>query len=75
MKQVLLGLFAICIGCLLIFFRKAYARYVIREQNRIWGFKFGETQVKISEIVAILVGTGFIFWGIMVASGMGRLRW
>jgi hypothetical protein len=51
-------------GVLLIVFRKPFSRLCVSSQNRTWGFKFGEREIIISQMVAIVVGAGAIIWGL-----------
>jgi hypothetical protein len=65
-KEILIGFIAIVIGILALIFNKTFARIAIEQQNKTWGFKFGHRDIIISRIVTIIVGTGFILWGISV---------
>lgn len=55
----------IIFGVLLIIFRKPIVKIVLTGQNKIWGFKFGEKEVKPSEYVVIFVGLLAIILGIV----------
>jgi hypothetical protein len=58
------GIVGIATGVLLIVFRKRFARKSVREQNAFWGLRMGEGEVRISEIVAVPIGIGFIAFGV-----------
>jgi hypothetical protein len=58
------GIVGIVTGVLLIVFRKRFARKSVREQNAFWGLRMGEREVRISEIVAVPIGIGFIVFGV-----------
>ncbi len=54
----------IVIGILIIVFRKFLAKQSMSSQNKFWGFRFGSREVKVSEYVAIIVGSLFVLIGI-----------
>jgi hypothetical protein len=62
--DVFSGLLISTLGVLIIVFREPFARMTVREQNRFWGFKFGESQVQISKVIAIIVGMGAFLIGL-----------
>lgn len=60
------------VGVGLIVLRKRFARYTIRQQNRVWGFQFGENARRSAEVVALVVGVGFVTMGILATLGVIR---
>ncbi len=56
---------AVALGGLILVFRAAFARFLIEEQNAAWGFQFGERGVKAAKSVLVIVGLGFIVWGVL----------
>ena len=74
MKRTFIFLVGLSIGIYLLVFRKQFARSCIKDQNRLWGFHFGEREVWISEIVAVIVGFGFILFAVLAALGVGRVK-
>jgi hypothetical protein len=51
---------SLIIGISLIIFRRQYSRYVMDMQNRTWGTHSGTRDIKITEVVTLIVGAGFI---------------
>lgn len=68
-KHYITSIISVLVGCGLLFWRKRFAAAVVKEQNRMWGFHFGEREERISVIVAIIVGSGFLTIGIFGLSG------
>ena len=65
MKELITDTISIAVGFVAIFFRKRFAREIIEAQKSTpWGSNYGDKEVKISEIVIIVVGIGFIAFGI-----------
>jgi hypothetical protein len=58
-------LIAILVGFLLIIFRKWFAKECISFQNTVWGFNFGKKEIKITEIVTVVVGATAILFGLL----------
>ena len=54
----------IVVGCILIIFRRRFARYAIGFQNEMWGLHFGEDMVRIGGWIVSVVGLGIIWTGI-----------
>jgi hypothetical protein len=70
------GVVGIVVGVLLIVFRKPFARKTVRDQNAFWGFRMGERHVRISELVAVPIGIGFIVMGVwMLLDAFGVLHY
>jgi hypothetical protein len=55
----------ILLGVILIVFRRQVAEKIIQSQNSLWGFHFGEQEIKSSEIVVVIVGIGAIIFAIL----------
>lgn len=51
------------VGLGLILFRREFARWVLRSQNRFWGFRFGDAELRVTELVTGIVGLGFLVVG------------
>jgi hypothetical protein len=64
--------FFITIGCLLIVFRKSFARTAVAQQNLFFGLRLGERSVKLTEYGAALGGLGFIVISVLSLLGVGR---
>lgn len=60
MNKIISDVIAIVVGCLMVIFHKSFARLIIEQQNKFWGFHFGDREVKISGIISIIAGTGMI---------------
>ena len=65
-KEHMAGIIAILAGSLIIVFRSWFANNIIEAQNRVWGYNFGEREIKASKFVAFLVGICAIVWGLLV---------
>lgn len=46
----------------------------MEQQNRFWGFGFGEREVRITEYIAIVVGVGGIVCGSLLLSGIWEIK-
>jgi hypothetical protein len=73
-KQMVFSLMSLFVGCLLIFFRSTFAHKVVEQQNRFWDFGFGESAVKVTEIVSLIVGIAFSLVGLISLIQTLRLR-
>ena len=69
------GIVGIVVGVLMIVFRKPFARKAVRQQNAFWGLRMSERDVRISELVAVPIGIGFIVLGVwMLLDAFGVLH-
>ena len=60
------SLISILVGLIMLAFRKTFAKKIIEGQKTFpWGMNFGEREIKISEFVIIIVGAGFIIFGVV----------
>ena len=60
----------------MILLRRRYAALCITSQNRFWGFRFGERSTRMTEMMVVLTGLGFIAIGLaalMSVLGLGQL--
>jgi hypothetical protein len=64
-NRVLFIVTALVLGGTLITFRSSFARLIVREQNRTWGFRFGDRTVKGAELVCVVVGIAAFGFGIL----------
>ena len=74
MNEIVAGIISLLVGCTVLLWRESLARYTIEEQNRFWGFEFGEREVKRTKIIAVAVGTGFVILGLLFLSGTWEFR-
>ncbi len=65
MDLALGGGLAIMVGVALIRFRKSFSRAVIEMQNAIWRTHMGEREVALNEVLAVIVGIGFLVAGLL----------
>ncbi len=65
MNLALGGGLAILVGVALIVFRKPVSRAVIDMQNAIWRTHMGEREVALNEVLAVIVGVGFLMAGLL----------
>ncbi len=60
------GFIVIGVGVLLLLFRRPFARFAIRSQNKFWGFHFDEKVVERSaRYVAPIIAVGMIVVGLL----------
>ncbi len=67
-----MSVIAVLVGASLVLLRKRFAQYTIRQQNRVWGFRFGDSATRSAEVVALVVGIGFVAIGILATLGIIR---
>ncbi len=65
MDLALDGVLAIFLGIVLVGFRKPLSRVTIDMQNAIWGTHMGEREVALNEVLAVIVGIGFLVVGLI----------
>jgi hypothetical protein len=65
MKETIIGIVSLSAGCLMMILNKLFARLVIEQQNKFWGFHFGQREIKITEVGSIITGIGFIVVGLL----------
>lgn len=65
MQEKIIGIISIAVGCLVIIVRKSFARRIIEDQNRAWGFHFGDRDVKVTGYILIIIGTVAIVFGLL----------
>lgn len=70
MKDIIIGIVLIVAGTSVIIRRSHWARKTIDDQNRIFGFHFGKKEIQVTRYVGILVGSGFIIFGILALAGI-----
>lgn len=63
MERIIIGLVAIAVGCAIIIFRKKFVRYGVSFQNKMFGFHFGEREIKAGDRSAPVIGLAFIALG------------
>ncbi len=68
------GIIALTIGILLIVCSATFARGAVREQNRCWNLNLDQRDVKITKIGVIVVGLGFVLFGLLAFLGLVRFR-
>jgi NADH:ubiquinone oxidoreductase subunit 5 (subunit L)/multisubunit Na+/H+ antiporter MnhA subunit len=73
-KSAAIGAVSICIGSLLLLLRRPFGRFIVEQQNRAWGFKFGEHAVFSAATVSAIVGTGFVVVGLLAVIGLIKFR-
>jgi len=64
----------VVVGLVLILVRKRFADAVVASQNAFWHFRFGERERKISELIVLLVGLGFLVFASFALLGVIRVK-
>ncbi len=72
-KHYITSIISALVGLALLILPKRFAAAVVREQNRMWGFHFGQREERISIFMSILVGGGFLIIGIVGL--LGLIHW
>ena len=62
----------VLVGVGAIAFRRPLARVGVKSQNYTWGFRFGEREVRMSELGVIVVGISAVIFGVLSALGILR---
>ena len=70
MERHVVGTIAVVVGALLVVFRRPFASFSIREQNRFWHFRMGARSERASRAVALVVGVGLIMVGVLMLVGV-----
>jgi hypothetical protein len=68
-KHYIASIISVLIGSGLLIWRKLFAAAVVGEQNRMWGFRFGDREERMSVIAVIIAGSGFLAIGILSLLG------
>src|SRR5512139_2170958 len=72
--QTLWVIISFIAAVLALIFRDWFARQIIDFQNTVWGFNFGEREIKASKIAIIITGSAFILFDILAILGIIKLR-
>jgi hypothetical protein len=72
-ERYVVGAIAVGVGALLVVFRRGFAEFQVRSQNRLWGFRIGKSEAA-SRAVALIVGAGFIVAGVLTLAGIATMR-
>lgn len=74
MNATIVGLISLAVGCAMVLWRDRFARKIIEEQNRFWGFSFGGREEMRSKLIVLIVGTGVVAFGLLLLLGIQRFR-
>ena len=74
MQRAVFVLVALSIGGMLLWFRKEFAVSCTMDQNRLWGFRFGERSTRLTEVVVVICAFGAIVAGLLCLLGVGRIK-
>lgn len=64
-ENIIYGLVFLFFAFLMLVLNKRFARLVIESQNKFWGFRFGEREIRNTRIIGFIVGTGFLIIGFL----------
>ena len=70
----MMSVIAVVVGVGLILLRRPFSQYALRQQNRVWGFRFRDNARRSAEVVALVVGIGFVTIGILATLGIIRAK-
>jgi hypothetical protein len=65
MDRLIVGLVSLSLGVLGILFRRFCATKIIEQQNKFWGFNFGESAVAAAKLVCVIVGIALLIVGFL----------
>jgi hypothetical protein len=65
MTRIITGIASLLVGFSFVIFFKFFAQFTIEQQNKSWGFHFGNRAIKLAQITYIIVGIGFIVISIL----------
>lgn len=68
------AIFAILIGCAVVVFNKQFTQDALAVRRRRSGREQAAWEEKISRIVAVVCGIGFVVWGGALLLGFGHIR-
>ena len=72
--EVIIGVIAILVGSFLVRFHKYFARLVAEDQRVLWGFHFSPQLVRVTEVVAVVLGVGFLIVGVLALLQIIRFK-
>jgi hypothetical protein len=70
MQDVVVGVICLLVGGGGIIFRERFARAHVAGQNRLWGFRFGERERKLTKIVVVIGAGGLLVFGVLLLVGV-----
>jgi|Deesub1362A_J573_1020465.scaffolds.fasta_scaffold02076_3 hypothetical protein len=73
-KTLFFSLFLLIFGFALMFFSRNFAEYAVRSQNWLWGFHFGEKEVKNTQKIAFVCGLIFSLLSVFTLIGVVRFK-
>ena len=62
------------LALLLLYFRDRLARLIVNFQNTVWGFHYGEREIRATKFVAVIVACFLILLDILVVLGIIKFR-
>ncbi len=68
------GLVAMAAGCAVILFNKQFTRLSLSERSGHSHHEFSEFQEKLGRLLAVVVGLGFVAWGVLMLLGIWEIR-
>ncbi len=74
MEGKLPGVLIFLVGCLILVFHKYFTKLIVEQQNKFWGFHFGERTFKITKLGLMMTGAGFIILGLLTLFQVLRFR-
>lgn len=61
----IVGIVALIVGLCLIVYRDRFAKYIIKNQNKTWGFKFADNEITSSKVILLVIGFMIIVIGLL----------
>jgi hypothetical protein len=68
------GAFHVLIGSLALIFNKRFAQHVADFQERVWSFKYSDTDSTVARVVIVIVSLAFIIFGVATILGVIPLK-
>jgi hypothetical protein len=74
MKEIITGSIGLIVGLVMVIFNRPLSRAQIKSQNDFWGFNYGEKEIAVSRIVILIVGVGFLIFGLLALFHIIRFK-
>ncbi len=74
MEEIIVGSVSVIVGLAMVIYNRPLSRAQIRSQNQFWGFNFGEKAIAASRSVILIVGVGFISFGLLALFHITRFK-
>jgi len=74
MKNYITAIVCFVIGTFFTIYYKMFAIFVINQQNKFYKFNFGAREVKITEVITLIIGISLIIIAILTFFNVIRFK-